>query len=70
MSPADAGYLANWTLPDNGFVLQSAGALTPADWKNVDAVPVTVGQQRQAVLPKSVLPAGTQAFFRLFRPVP
>jgi len=70
VSPADAGYLANWTLPDNGFVLQSAGALSPTDWRNVDVVPVTVGQQRQAVLPKSVLPAGPQAFFRLYQPAP
>lgn len=66
---ADAGYVVNWTLPDSGFVLQSAATLTAPAWKTVDVTAVVVGQGKQAVLPKSALPAGDQGFFRL-APVP
>ena len=65
--PGEAGYIARWTLPDNGFVLQSAGGLSVPDWKNVEATPVSVGQLRQAIVPKSAFPVGSQAFLRLFK---
>lgn len=70
VAPADAGYVVSWTLPDSGFVLQGTGGLSPTDWKVIDVTPITLGQNRQAVVPKGVLPAGSQAFLRLFQVQP
>lgn len=70
ISPADAGYLVAWTLPDTGFILQISTSLTTPNWANLDVTAATIGQSKQAVLAKSALPAGDQAYIRMIKPAP
>lgn len=70
LTAADAGYLVTWGLPDDGYVLQWAGSLkVPVTWTDSTATPVNVGPLRkQASIPKSELPPGSEAYFRLRAP--
>ncbi len=65
VSPADAGYVLKWTLPDSGLLPQVATTLGTTNWTSLAVTPTTVGQTKQAVVPKSLLPAGNAAYFRL-----
>ncbi len=66
--PADAGYLVSWTVPDTGFGLQTAAGLTSPQWSTLEVTPVAIGQRRQALVPKSLLPEGATGFFRMLKP--
>lgn len=65
--PAEAGYVARWTIPDAGYRLERAGSLRPTSWTVVDSTPVTVGQTRQVILPPTVF-EGTEVYLRLNKP--
>ncbi len=65
--PAEAGYVARWTIPDAGYRLESAGSLKPTSWTVVDATPVTVGQTRQVILPPTAF-QNTEVYLRLNKP--
>jgi hypothetical protein len=69
VTAADAGYLASWSLPDDGFVLQWASSLkAPVTWTDSTVTAVNVGVRKQASIPKSALPPGSEAYFRLRAP--
>ncbi len=70
VSPADAGYVLKWTLPDTGFTLKMATSLSPEDWTDLALPGVQVGVNREVQVPKSSLPVGSQAYFMLFKPAP
>ncbi|MBN8247681.1 MAG: hypothetical protein J0L84_09580 [Verrucomicrobia bacterium] len=70
VAPQDAGYIANWTVPDSGFLLQASPSLTAPAWTTLEVTPTNIGQKRQAVLPPSILPTGDQVYLRLFQPDP
>lgn len=68
VSPSDAGLIVTWTVPDTGFLLQAATTLSNPTWVNLDVNPATIGAMKQAVTPRSALPAGNQVYIRMIKP--
>jgi hypothetical protein len=65
--PPGSAYWLSWSIPDSGFSLQDAPSLTGGATYWTDLVPLTIQDNghRVALLSKSLLPAGGDAFFRL-----
>lgn len=66
--PPGTAYEVNWTLPDYGYSLQSASAVT-GTW--VDAglsTTFTTGKTKSALVPSSNVPAVNGGFYRLLKP--
>ena len=72
VSPSDAGWIVNWTLPDTNYKLQVATKLTAPDWTDVDVSASTtlIGSVKQVIVTKSTLPTSDNVFFRLIQPAP
>ena len=62
-------YIASWTLPDLHFNLQIAPSVS-GPWSDLNLTNTsTIGPVKSVPIPKSALPAGNSAFFRMFKPV-
>jgi hypothetical protein len=57
-----------WTVPDTGFLLQTATTLSNPAWVNLDVTSATIGAMKQAVIARSALPPGNQVFIRMVKP--
>jgi hypothetical protein len=70
VSPADASFILNWTLPDTGFKVQISTSLATPSWTDLDvsAVTATIGASKQAIIPKADLPDSPQLYFRMVQP--
>ena len=68
VSPSDAGLIVTWTVPDTGFILQTATTLSNPTWVNLDVTAATIGAMKQAVIARSSLPAGNQVYIRMVKP--
>jgi hypothetical protein len=60
-------YWVNWTLPDNGFVLQSATDLTSGNWNDTGASPLTLAPGKKVLINISDLPDANQGYWRLIK---
>ncbi|HAB15769.1 MAG TPA: hypothetical protein PLX89_09580 [Verrucomicrobiota bacterium] len=67
---SEAGYVISWTVPDAGFEVQTSTSLKDPNWTKLEVTPVTVGQQRQVVVPPSAIPAGDEVYLRMYQPEP
>lgn len=68
--PPGSAYWVSWTLPDDGFTLQSAPSLplTELGWNNLTVLTILDNSKHQALVPWSA--AGTnQGYFRLLQRV-
>ncbi|HTL55256.1 MAG TPA: hypothetical protein VL361_06230 [Candidatus Limnocylindrales bacterium] len=66
---SDNAYVLTWTLPDSHFNLQMASSIN-GPWTDPGLTNIAViGRNKQVTIPKSVLPAGNSAFFRMIKPV-
>jgi hypothetical protein len=67
-SPADVGWWLSWSLPDDGFTVQVAPAVTGPYSDAGVTYTYTKGATRVGAVPTTSLPGGNAAFFRLFKP--
>jgi hypothetical protein len=67
-SPPDVGWWLTWALPDDGFTMQVAPAVTGPYVDAGVTYTYTQGATRVGAIPLSSLPAGNAAFFRLVKP--
>jgi hypothetical protein len=65
---ANPVYWVSWTLPDNGFALQSSPTLT-GGWNDSAAPRLTLVPGRKVLINASDLPGSTQGYFRLVKRV-
>jgi hypothetical protein len=62
-------FIASWTLPDLHFNLQIAPSVT-GPWTDLGLTNTsTIGAIKSVAIPKSALPAGNTAYFRMVKPV-
>ena len=64
LTPANATYIVEWTVPAIGFKLQRAETLTNPEWVDVTATPRQVGDRVRA----AITTAGSQGYYRLIKP--
>jgi hypothetical protein len=64
LTPTNATYIVEWTVPAIGFKLQRAESLTNPEWADVTATPTQVGDRVRAALTT----AGNQGYYRLVKP--
>jgi hypothetical protein len=63
LTPTNANYVVEWTVPAIGFKLQRAESLTNPDWVDVTASTAQVGGRVRA----AVTATGAQGFYRLVK---
>jgi len=69
MPSSDDAYIVNWTLPDLHFSLEMAASIT-GPWSDTGLTNTsTIGATKSVTIPKTILPAGRSAFFRMVKPV-
>jgi hypothetical protein len=64
VTPTDATYIVEWTVPAIGFKLQRAESLTNPEWADVAATPRQVGDRVRA----AITATGNQGYYRLVKP--
>ena len=67
VTPSDAAYWLAWSLPDNGFALQSISTLSGGLWNDLTPPRLQGNGQRLALLRNADMPAAQQGFFRLIK---
>ena len=68
--PQGTAWWLKWTLPDTGFSVQSAPAIT-GPWADAGVTYIAVGStSKSGAVPAAALPAGNATFFRLIKPNP
>jgi hypothetical protein len=67
--PTNTAYFINWTVPDIGFSLQIGTNLAASSfWADSPVAPIgQIGSLKETLFPKSNLPGGNTAFFRLVK---
>jgi hypothetical protein len=69
VAPPDSLYWVNWTLPANGYTLQSNTNLDTSSWADSSLTNVLqIDGQRTVLVPASGLPGTNGGFFRLLKP--
>jgi hypothetical protein len=66
--PTNSAYALDWTIPASGFVPEVNTSLTnPSAWAVLTLPTVVLSPGERALIPKSSLPAGLDAFYRLHK---
>ena len=63
--PTNAAYWVNWTLPANGFTLQTKAALGPDEWTDLTIAGYSQGGFQHQLILNTDLPGSNSGFFRL-----
>lgn len=67
--PPNAEFMLNWTLPANGFSLQSSSNLTDTNsWHNPGLSSSLFGGKGTVIIPSTFVATNNPAFFRLVHP--
>jgi hypothetical protein len=67
--PPGSAYWLSWTLPDDGFSLQTASDLLAGSWQSVVPLGSIINNgNRQVLIATTNLPSASQGYFRLIQP--